>query len=173
VGPDNGLLVMAAEKQGITAVHEITNPKLMLPRVSNTFHGRDVFAPAAARLANGVSPVEFGPEIRDFVKPAFAKVTRRKGVLIGEVLHVDNFGNIVTNISGKEMAIFPSKARINVELPRSRLNLEIHKTYGEAKRGEILALTGSHDYLEIAVNQGNAAETFKAKPGDKIKLSLT
>jgi S-adenosylmethionine hydrolase len=172
VGPDNGLLVMAAEKQGITAVHEITNPKLMLPRVSNTFHGRDVFAPAAAHLANGVSPAEFGPEIRDFVKPPFAKVTRRKGMLIGEVLHVDSFGNIVTNIAGKEFANFPSKATVDVELPKSKLRLELHRAYGEAERGETLALVGSHDYLEIAVNQGNAAETFKAKPGDKIRLSL-
>jgi S-adenosylmethionine hydrolase len=173
VGPDNGLLVMAAEKQGIMAVHEIANPKLMLPQVSNTFHGRDIFAPAAAHLTNGVRPSEFGPEIRDFVKPPFAKVTRSKGVLIGEVLHVDNFGNIITNIAGKEMANFPSKATINVKLPRSKLKLELHKTYGETKLGEILALTGSHDYFEIAVNQGNAAEKLKAKPGDKIKISLT
>jgi S-adenosylmethionine hydrolase len=99
VGPDNGLLISAAEHQGIKRIHEITNPRLMLPKVSSTFHGRDVFAPAAAHLANGVHPTEFGREIREIARPEFTKVTRRKDMLIGEVLHVDNFGNIITNIN--------------------------------------------------------------------------
>lgn len=173
VGPDNGLLIPAAKVQGITDIHEITNPRLMLPRVSNTFHGRDVFAPAAAHLANDVTLAEFGPEIRDVLKPDFAKVKLRKGALIGEVLHVDNFGNIITNISGKEVTHITATSVVNIELPNQKLKLKFGKSYGEAKYQEALALIGSHGYLEIALNQGNAAEKFKANPRDKIKLLLT
>jgi S-adenosylmethionine hydrolase len=173
IGPDNGLLILAAEHQGITGIHEITNPRLMLPRVSSTFHGRDVFAPAAAHLANGVHPAEFGPEIRDAVKPEFTKLTLRKDVLVGEVLHVDNFGNIITNIGEKEIARIRMKDVVNVELSNKKLKLKLCKAYGEAKPQESLALIGSHNYLEIALNQGNAAAELGTKPGDKIKLSLT
>jgi S-adenosylmethionine hydrolase len=173
IGPDNGLLILAAENQGISRIHEITNPRLMLPRVSSTFHGRDVFAPAAAHLANGVHPAEFGPEIRDAAKPEFTKLTLRKDVLVGEVLHVDNFGNIITNIGEKEITRIRMKDVVNVELSNKKLKLKLCKAYGEAKPQELLALIGSHNYLEIALNQGNAAAELGTKPGDKIKLSLT
>jgi S-adenosylmethionine hydrolase len=171
VGPDNGLLILAAEQQDIKCIREITNARLMLPHVSSTFHGRDVFAPAAAHLANGVAPAEFGPEIRDAVKPDFAKVTLREGVLVGEVLHVDNFGNIIININAKEVARIRGAGAVNVELSNQKLQLKLCKAYGEANPQESLALIGSHNYLEIAVNQGNAAEKFKVRPGDKIQLS--
>jgi len=105
VGPDNGLLVLASEKEGIVEIRQITNRKFMLPKVSNTFHGRDLFAPAAAHLANNVSPTEFGPIARDFVKPDFARATRSETALNGEVLHIDEFGNIITNISDPEMTL--------------------------------------------------------------------
>jgi S-adenosylmethionine hydrolase len=120
-----------------------------------------------------VSPAEFGPEIRDAVKPDFTKVKRKKDMLLGEVLHVDNFGNIITNISEKEVAHIGTTAVVNVELPTQKLKLKLCKAYGEAKPQEPLALIGSHNYLEIAINQGSAAEKFKARPGDKIRLSLT
>jgi len=103
IGPDNGLLILAARAQGIINIHKLTNPRFMLPSVSSTFHGRDVFAPAAAHLANGVDTTEFGPEIRDVVKPKFTKVMLRAGELVGEVLHVDIFGNIITNINEREV----------------------------------------------------------------------
>jgi len=172
IGPDNGLLTLAAENQGITSIHEVTNPRLMLPRVSSTFHGRDVFAPAAAHLANGAPLTGFGPEIRNAVKPDFTKVMLRKGVMIGEVLHVDNFGNIITNISEKETARIRTKDMVNVELPNRKFELKFCKAYAETKPREPLALIGSHNYLEIAINQGNAADKFKIKLGDKIKLSF-
>ncbi len=171
VGPDNGLLILVAEQQGIKCIREITNTRLMLPQVSSTFHGRDIFAPAAAHLANGVAPAEFGPEIRDAVKPEFAEVKLRNGVLAGEVLHVDNFGNIITNMSEKEVMCIHVADVVNVELVAQKLRLKFCKAYGEAKPQEPLALIGSHGYLEISLNQGNAAEKFKLKPGDKIILS--
>jgi S-adenosylmethionine hydrolase len=172
VGPDNGLLVLAAEKQGIMRVYELANPRFMLPKVSRTFHGRDIFAPAAAHLLNGVKPAEFGPEIRKAVQPEFAKVTRRNGVLVGEVLHVDGFGNIITNINEEKVAQNHVKGAVSVELPSYKLKLKLGKAYGEVEPQEPLALIGSHGFLEIALNQGNAAEKFETKPGDKIKLLI-
>ena len=173
VGPDNGLLALAAEKQGVTGIREIVNPKLMLPSVSSTFHGRDVFAPAAAHLANGVSPADFGPEIHEVVKSEFAEVKRKKDGLIGEVLHVDDFGNVITNISEEEITHIHAKDWLNVELPNCKLKLRFGKAYGETKPKEALALVGSHGFVELAVNQGNAAEAFHTKTGDKVKLTLS
>jgi S-adenosylmethionine hydrolase len=173
VGPDNGLLVLAAAKQGIMCIHELTNPRFMLPKVSHTFHGRDIFAPAAAHLMSGVKLEEFGPEIRKVVQPEFVKVTQRNGVLVGEVLHVDGFGNIITNINEREVAQSCVKGAVSVELAGYKLKLKLCKAYGETEPREPLALIGSHGFLEIALNQGNAAKKFKAKPGDKIKLSLS
>jgi S-adenosylmethionine hydrolase len=173
IGPDNGLLILAAEHQGISRIHEITNSRFMLPQVSSTFHGRDVFASAAAHLANGVQPTEFGSEICDVAKSEFTKVTLGKDVLVGEVLHVDNFGNIITNIGEKEIVRIRMKDVVHVELPNQKLKLKLCKAYGEVKPQEPLTLIGSHNYLEIAINQGNAAAKFETRPGDKIKLSLT
>jgi S-adenosylmethionine hydrolase len=171
VGPDNGLLVLAAEKQGIKRIHELTNPQFMLPKVSNTFHGRDIFAPVAAHLLNKVKPEEFGPEIREAVKPEFAKTTRINDVLVGEVFHVDGFGNIITNINEKEVAQSRLDAAVNMELPASKMKLNLLRAYGEIKPRQPLALIGSHGFLEIVLNQGNAAKKFKTKPGDKITIS--
>ena len=171
VGPDNGLLVLAAEKQGIENIHELTNPRFMLPKVSSTFHGRDIFAPAAAHLLNGVKTAEFGPEIREAAEAEFAKVTRKNGVLVGEVLHVDGFGNIITNINQREAAQNRVKGEVNVTLAGNKTKLKFCKAYGETKPQEPLTLIGSHGFLEISVNQGNAAEKFKIKAGDIVTVS--
>ncbi len=128
VGPDNGVLLLAAERQGITSIREITNPKLMLPHVSSTFHGRDVFAPAAAHIAKGVPPAEFGPEIREVVKPEFAKVKRVKGGLAGEVLHVDGFGNIITNVNEEELGSLHAKGSLDVSLPTLQSKVETRQS---------------------------------------------
>jgi S-adenosylmethionine hydrolase len=140
----------------------------MLPKVSNTFHGRDVFAPSAAHLDTGIKPSEFGPEITEAATPKFASVERRNSSLIGEVWHIDDFGNIITNISQKDM---PQNRVVNVKLPGVLQNISFGKTYAQAKSHEPLALIGSHGFLEIALNQGNAAEKFHAKAGDKIEVS--
>jgi S-adenosylmethionine hydrolase len=162
---------LAAEKQGIMSIYELTNPRLMLPIVSNTFHGRDIFAPAAAHLLNGVKPEEFGPEIREVAKPEFTKVARRKGALVGEVLHVDGFGNIITNIAEKEVAQSLAKDAVIVELPHCKVKLKLCQAYAQTKPHEPLALIGSHGFLEIAVNLGSAAEKFKARAGDRVTVS--
>jgi hypothetical protein len=170
IGPDNGVIAITAKNQGIKHIYEISNLKLMMPNVSHTFHGRDIFAPAAAHLAAGVPPERFGSEIRDFVVPEFAKILRRKDVLVGEVLHVDDFGNIITNFRETEISQINSTTSINLKLKNTRLRLKLCKAYADVKPREPLAIIGSHNFLEISINQGNAAEKFKVKDGDKATL---
>ncbi len=170
IGPDNGLLVLAAQNQGVEHVYEIINRKFMLPRISHTFHGRDIFAPAAAHLANGTPTTEFGPEIHKIITPEFTKVTHRKNMLIGEILHIDGFGNIITNLTRKELEQLNIKDVVHVALKNFELKLKLRKAYAEAKTREPLAIIGSHNFLEISINQGNAANKFKTKIGDKIHL---
>ena len=172
VGPDNGLLILAAQNLGIEHVYHLTNSKFMLPEVSNSFHGRDVFAPAAAYLEKGVQPTEFGPEIMDPIIPAFAQVKHSNGSLTGEILNIDGFGNIITNINEKDMLCKEGKT-VNVELTSASLKLLFGKAYAEAKRKDPILLIGSHGFLEIALNQASAAEKFHVKAGDKIKVTLT
>jgi S-adenosylmethionine hydrolase len=172
IGPDNGLLILAAEKQGLEHVYELANPRFMLPRFSSTFHGRDIFAPAAAHLANGSKPEEFGPEIRDVEKPAFAKVVEKDGVLVGEVLYVDGFGNVITNINAETLTRLGVRDWLSVTLSGCKLRLRFCKAYGETPPQEPLALIGSHSYLEISVNQGSAAERFGSKTGDKVVVEV-
>lgn len=170
VGPDNGVLMLAVEAQGVVSMREITSRKLMLPHISVTFHGRDIFAPVAAHLANGVSPEEFGPEIIDPIVPQFTKIKHGKDTISGEVLHVDDFGNIITNIPGINLAGFRG-SMVQVDLPSQGPQLKILETYADTKLNEPLVLVGSHGYAEIAVNQGNAAERFHSKVGDKVTLT--
>ena len=171
VGPDNGVLALAAEAQVIVQAREITNLKLMLPHVSETFHGRDIFAPAAANLANGVRLEEFGPKISDVVTPKFTKVTLAKNAVSGEVLHIDDFGNIITNIPSNYVARFRNST-VQVNLSSRKEQMKVLGTYAEARLTEHIVLVGSHGYAEIASNQGNASEKFHAKAGDKVTLSL-
>ncbi len=170
VGPDNGILILAAQNQGIVHVYQITNHTFMQAKISSTFHGRDIFAPAAAHLDEGAQPKDFGPEIKDVTKPEFASVKQTDSSLIGEVIHVDGFGNIITNITEQTLVQKPAE-KITVDLPNISLKLTFGKTYSETKLKEPLALIGSHGFLEIALNQGNAAEKFHAKPGDRIVVT--
>ncbi len=169
VGPDNGLMILAAENQGIKEVREITSRHLMLPYVSETFHGRDIFAPAAAHLANGVDLEEFGPKVTDLIRPTFTKLIKEKGRIEGEILHVDDFGNIITNIKYDEFNCL-GKDLLQIELAQHKLQLKLSKTYTTGKAQQLLLLIGSHGYMEIAINQGNAANKLQVKPGDKIYL---
>jgi S-adenosylmethionine hydrolase len=173
VGPDNGVLVLAARNQGLEHVYEITNRKFMLREVSSTFHGRDVFAPVAAHLADGKLPAEFGPETQEFVTPKFVSVTRRGKVFLGEVLHVDDFGNIITSFTDAQLKSLRAKDEITLKLGRTMLRLKLLKAYAEVEKHKPLAVIGSHRFLEVSINQGNAAKHFKTETGDKAKLHIS
>ncbi|MCK4223469.1 SAM-dependent chlorinase/fluorinase, partial [Candidatus Bathyarchaeota archaeon] len=99
VGPDNGLLMLAAIKERIQHVYGIKNSRFIQSKISKTFHGRDIFAPAAAYLAGGSEAVHLGDEIKDYVVPTYAKPRVEKGTVFVEILYIDSFGNLITNIS--------------------------------------------------------------------------
>ena len=170
VGPDNGVLALAAKTQGMKHIYEISNRKLMMPKISSTFHGRDILAPAAAHLANGTSPKKFGPEIDKIATPRFAKIIKEQDKLVGEVIHIDSFGNIITNFGQEELKSMNIKDAVNVKLKNIKIKLKFCKSYAEVEPQNPLAIIGSHNFLEFSVNQGNAAQTFKIKMGEKITL---
>ena len=174
VGPDNGLLMLAAQKEGIRHVYHVNNPQYMLPRVSRTFHGRDIFAPVAAHLARGNPPSKFGPEIHDYALPEFAKPHVRKGELLGEVLHIDDFGNVVSNISAEDLEKLNIRegCSLRVKLDGKTLTLKLCSAYGEVPAETPLAIIGSCDFLELSINQGSASRAFKVKIGDPVHVSL-
>jgi len=175
VGPDNGLLMLAAERLGIRHVYNVTNRRFMLSRVSHTFHGRDIFAPVAAHLAKGsCKPSDFGLEIHDYVVPRFVKPRLTKKALLGEVLLIDDFGNIVTNISRAEFEKTGIKegAMLRFRFRDSVIKLKYCSTYGVVPIGKSLALIGSHDFLEISTNQRNASKKFGARVGDNVAVLM-
>ncbi len=170
IGPDNGILVLAAKQMDIKNVYEITNPKFMLSKVSSTFHGRDIFAPAAAHLSRGVGPSELGVKISRIVMPKFTGPIFKRDFLEGEIVYIDGFGNIITNITAKHLDLLGVKEKIGVRLGKLKLNLKLCRAYGDVEAKETLAIIGSNDFLEISINQGNAANTYNIKVGDKIRL---
>ena len=171
VGPDNGLLALATQNQGIKRTHVIRNHQFMLSNVSSTFHGRDVFAPVAAHLANGIKPSNLGPETKKILVPKFATVVRDRNRVVGEVIHIDAFGNTVMNIAKREIGTRTGR-RLRFKTDAREIELKFYKTYGEVEPGEPLTLIGSHGFLEIAVNQGDASKVFKLKSGDPIAVYL-
>ena len=168
VGPDNGVLSLALEEAGPSRAVELRAPRYRLARVSTTFHGRDIFAPAAAHLWRGVKLESLGPPVREGLTH-LELAEPREGVeeLRGEVLYVDGFGNLVSNISRDALARFearfpgmPLSVRIGLGTP-----IEILQAYGDARKGAPLATFGSFELLEIAVRDGSAAQRFAAGPG--------
>jgi S-adenosylmethionine hydrolase len=173
VGPDNGVLMLAASKETIVHVYEITNPKYMLPVVSSTFHGRDIFAPAVAHLLLGVSPSSFGSLLDDYVFPNFAKPKIEDGLLAGEVVYIDDFGNVVSNISAQNLveAGLAMCRSVDVVLGNKRMCLPLGSVYGNVSVSEPLVLVGGKGFIEVAVNQGSASKTYNVAVGDCFSVS--
>ncbi len=171
IGPDNGLLIPAAQQIGEMHVYTITNEKYMrLPR-SNTFDGRDVFTPVAAHILNGVPFTEFGPPITDFITLEFPIAQRHENELHGEILFIDRFGNAITNIERRLLIHPPNEGmQITLELPSKTLQLPFVPAYGYVKKNQLLATVGSSDVVEIAMNRGNAAEKLKLQKSMPIRL---
>ncbi len=170
VGPDNGLFALAVKNSGKTEVYRISNPKLVSSRVSSTFHGRDVFAPAAAYLAKGTPLPEFGPRMSRIRTPPFAGVIARKNTFLGKVVHVDDFGNIITNLSAAELGALKDKGSVAIRMGNAELRLKLCRVYGDVEEQEPLAIVGSHGFLEISVNRGNAAEVFSVSVGNDVAV---
>jgi S-adenosyl-L-methionine hydrolase (adenosine-forming) len=176
VGPDNGLLVPAAERAGIEAAHELANPQYALESVSRTFHGRDLFAPAAAHLALGVSLEELGPPLSpdalvrlDLPQPEF-----NDSVVRATVLYVDRFGNMQLNLTREDLERVDVVAgtRLELAVAGERYYATAVRTFGDARPGEIVLYEDSYRNVAVAINRGNAAEMFAARAGQPLELHV-
>lgn len=174
IGPDNGLLIPAARKHGLKHVYKIENERYMNVKISSTFHGRDIFAPAAAYISLGVSPSDFGREVKDYVELPFTQPKIFDRTVEGEIIHVDAFGNIVTNIRPEYLKNKLSlNRRFKVCIGSGKpFNLKFSEAYYQVAEGDFVALTGSGNFIELSVNKANAAEKLKAKVGMKVKFEF-
>ncbi len=155
VGPDNGVFACVMLEAESYRAYEISNPKYFLSAVSFTFHGRDIFAPAAAHLSLGVPIEDLGKRL---LKPFILEIQEpdiREEEIIGEVIYEDTFGNLITNIPG---SMVDSNCRLYV---CDILINGVCKSYSEAPEGELLAVIGSSGFIELSVNRGRASDLIK------------
>nr|MCU0481597.1 SAM-dependent chlorinase/fluorinase [Anaerolineae bacterium] len=185
--PDNGVLAYTVAHLPQKRIFELSNTQYRMPYVSNTFHGRDVFSPAAAHLANGIKLEQLGPELGDMIQLPLPELTLQEVQIDGEVMHIDRFGNLITSIGELRWVdnhrlvlrpVFGDSQNLPIESTQVRVTVNeteiygIRVSYGESMRGDLLALVGSSAYLEIAVNQGNAAHRLNVSVGDRVQLKL-
>ncbi len=168
VAPDNGLLTPIYEREGVEEAVHLTNSTYWLPRVSHTFHGRDIFAPVAAYLARGVPLNALGKPVapEDLVRLKWHSPRRVDEKCIeGMVVHIDHFGNIVTNIPAEMLDAPPEAWEFEVGGHRFR---GLKRAYAEVEIGEPLALIGSNQTVEFSVREGNAAAVLGVQVGEKV-----
>lgn len=169
IGPDNGLFTFIAQREKVKQVVVLTKQKYFAPKVSKTFHGRDLFAPVAAHLSLGIKPVAFGHEMNTIIKIGFQKPMLKEGKLLGEILHIDTFGNLVSNIDKENLFRF-TKGQPFVIRAGGKTISGLKEGYWEGKKGGPIALLGSSGFLEISVREGNAQKMLKLKRGDQIAI---
>jgi S-adenosyl-L-methionine hydrolase (adenosine-forming) len=173
VAPDNGVLSLVEAREEKFVVRHVTAQRYFLRPISHTFHGRDVFAPVAGWLSKGIAPGKFGPKISDYFRLALPKVERvgEKG-LRGEVLKVDKFGNLITNISERDAPTLfaPQPARVSILIAGETIR-KVCQSYAEGGDG-LFAIVGSSGYLEVAARQSSAAEKLGARVGAPVGLVL-
>jgi S-adenosylmethionine hydrolase len=175
VGPDNGLLTPAAERLGgIAEAWELVNPAYRLEPVSHTFHGRDIFAPAAAHLAAGVDPADLGPPLEPsgLTRLALPEPALGDGWARASVIVVDRFGNVQLNLDRShlaELGLAPG-GQVELELPLERYYAVAARTFADARRGDILLYEDAYWNVAVAINGGSAAETLSLRPGDELRI---
>jgi S-adenosylmethionine hydrolase len=168
VAPDNGLLSFIFEEARNPRVFGLTNKKYFADKISRTFHGRDVFAPVAAHLSNGVEPKEFGAETKDFVRFEINKPRRISSNLIeAEIIHVDRFGNLITNLKAEDLP-----ENFSAEIKGKTID-KLRNFYAEAEAGEIFMIAGSAGFLEIAARENSASKLLNAQSGAKVSMIVT
>jgi S-adenosylmethionine hydrolase len=165
VGPDNGVLSLALSQASMRAAHRLENKRLFLPEMSRTFHGRDVFAPAAAHLSRGKPLAQLGPATRAIKKLRWPQ-PKLSAPITGEVVYIDRFGNAITNLPNS----IASKV-VGLRAGSSRL-IAIGSHYQQVKVGKPIVVPGSVGYLEIAINGGDAAKKLRLRVGLKISAFL-
>ena len=169
IAPDNGCLSLALDQLRKPIVRRLAEPKFWRADVSATFHGRDVFAPVAAHLSLGVKPAEFGPVMHEWVKFEPPTPRREKNSIVGEVTFIDEFGNLITNISAEIVHKPPQDLRLGA-VQRKRFRWV--RSYAEAEPGTLIALISSDGWLEIAVVNGSAARRLRARVGMPVTIAF-
>ena len=168
VGPDNGLFTFALEGAGWSAV-ALEAPALRLGQVSATFHGRDVFAPAAAHLALGVAPHRFGPAVRDPVRLALPAARQEGGAVVGEVIAIDHFGNLITSVRAVDLAHVSGAGPLTVAVGEVVLG-PLADSYASGGADRPTGIIGSSDRLEVFVREGSAAAALGARRGTRVRV---
>jgi hypothetical protein len=177
VGPDNGLLLPAAERNGgVADARELTNPDFALPSVSRTFHGRDLFAPAAAHLALGVVLEELGPPLDPdaLVRLDLPRPDVGASVIDAVVLYVDRFGNMQLNLAREhldEVGVVPGD-KVELVFGGERFYAVAARTFGDARVGDIVLYEDAYRNIAVAINGGNAAETFHVDAGERVRINM-
>ncbi|MBN1105451.1 MAG: SAM-dependent chlorinase/fluorinase [Deltaproteobacteria bacterium] len=165
VGPDNGLFWPVIEVNGPATVVQLTESRFFLPDVTHTFHGRDVFAPVAAYLSLGTDVHSLGREITDAIKITFPSPCCREGMLWGQIIRVDHFGNLITNIEAEELSRYLGTAQPVIHV--GQLTVEgLGRIYADVEEGRPMALINSSGLLEIAVNMGKASDYVGIERGE-------
>jgi S-adenosylmethionine hydrolase len=176
VGPDNGILLLAADRLGgVQEATEIAEPAYMLESVSRTFHGRDVFSPVAAHLANGVDPGELGPKLdpAELVRLDVPEPTIGTARIRATVLSIDRFGNVQLNLTRdhlEEIGIV-SGTRVEVQIAFDRFFAVAARTFADVRPGDVVLYEDSYRHIGLALNQGNAAQAFGTKVGAELRLA--
>jgi S-adenosylmethionine hydrolase len=174
VGPDNGLLLPAASRAGIEVAHELANPEYALESISRTFHGRDLFAPAAAHLATGVSLADLGPPVdpESLLRLDLPEPSIDGGGIRATLLYSDSFGNIALNLDRDDVAALGlvSGARVELELAGERYYAVMARTFADARPGDVILYEDSYKNMSIAINRGNAARMLHASPGQQVRI---
>jgi S-adenosylmethionine hydrolase len=171
VGPDNGVLSLALAGEKVKSIRQLTNAAFFLKPVSQTFHGRDIFAPVAAHLSRGVPIEKLGAPLKDFVRLDWPRPRVRGGTVEGEIVHVDRFGNLITNLDAGSLRALGRRSR-EVSAKRRRL-CAVASCYSAVPVGQPVAVLGSTGLLEIAINGGNAAQRLGLRIGDVVAIGMT
>ncbi len=168
VGPDNGVFSFVYQNERITEIILLSNKKYFLAELSSTFHARDIFAPVAAYLSLGVDEKEFGQDAKECFKLVIPEPKSTKKTISGEVIHIDAFGNLVTNIRAE---FLHNKNVAGIVVGKRQIK-RIVQSYFEIPEKEAGALVGSSGYLEIAANQRSAQKILKSKIGTGVRVTF-
>jgi len=174
IAPDNGSLSLALDRERQASVRHITAENYFLHPVSQTFHGRDIFAAVAGWLSTGLEPSDFGKEISDYVRLSIPQPKNMgRGQMRGEILKIDKFGNLVTNfVSSNLLQLFASQPlEFNIAIGDHEVK-SLRKAYAEGAANEVFAIPGSMGFLEISANQGSAARILNVGKGAEVIVSL-
>lgn len=164
IGPDNGLLIPAAKSLGSFKVYEI--PEKLKKKASPTFHGRDIFAPLAARISQGYNVEQF-KLLKAYRQIYFGEARVTSGKIEGRVIHIDGFGNVITNIPQAMV-----KLKLGEMLRFKKQSIPFARTYADAGEGKPVLIIGSHGFLEIAAHKASASQFFNLKAGDRVSITL-